>query len=245
MIPHTLWQTYKTKLPPKNSLESIHSWLSNNSSVEWYYMDDDKCDQFIKDHFSDEFYQMYKSLPFGVMKSDVWRVAVIYVYGGIYADLDTKCLKPISTWLNTDKDLVVYVETPNGAICNYTFAAAPKHPALLAVLNTFMELYNSSSFLNKNSPTPIQDFGAGGWSLGILKHYGLENDMHLGGDYYNTVDKVKEENTYFYSYDSMAFSPHPNNNTCVYHQSASIFWNNNEYDSWRKQQQENFGIFGK
>lgn len=245
MIPNVLWQTYKTKFPPQKSLESIHSWLSLNPTLEWYYMDDDKCDQFIKDHFNKDFYNMYSSLPFGVMKADVWRVAVIYVYGGIYSDLDTKCLKSVDTWLKPEYDLIVGVETKHGSINNYTFAAAPKHPALLFVLNFFLELFNSSSFLNKNSPTPIQDFGAGGWSLGILKHYNLDDKMQFGSEYYNTDVKVQEEKTHFYSYDSHTFSPTPNNNTSVYHQSGSIFWNDGIYDSWRKQQHDKLGIFGR
>lgn len=245
MIPCVLWQTYKTKLPPPKSLESIHSWLTINPSLQWYYMDDEKCDQFIKDNFTKEFYDMYSSLPFGVMKADVWRVAVVYVYGGIYADLDTKCLKSLSDWLKTEYDLIVGVETKHGSINNYTFAAAPKHPALLTVLNLFLELYNSPSFLDKHSPTPIQDFGAGGWSLGLLSHYDLVNKMHLGVDYYNTDKKVIEEKTYFYSYDSHTFSPSPNNNTSVYHQSGSIFWNDGQYESWRKEQHKEFGIFGR
>lgn len=245
MIPKYLWQTYKTKLPPKDSINSINSWLSLNPEIEWYYMDDDKCDAFIKDNFSEEFYNMYSSLPFGVMKADVWRVAVIYIYGGIYSDLDTRCLKPITHWLNPEYDLIVGVETPHGAINNYIFAAMPRHPALFTVLNLFLKLYNSPSFLNKNSPTPIQDFGAGGWSLGILKHFGLEDKMHLGADVYNATDKVIEQKAYFYSYESRAFSPYANNNTLVYHQSGSIFWKNDTYDSWRKQQYETFGIFGR
>lgn len=245
MIPQFLWQTYKSKFPPNDALESIHSWLSLNPDLQWYYMCDAKCDQVIKDNFNKEFYSMYSSLPFGVMKADVWRVAVVYMYGGIYSDLDTKCLKPVSSWLNPDYDLIVGVETPNGTINNYTFAAAPRHPALLFVLNFFLELYNSPGYLDKNSPTPIQDFGAGGWSSGILKYYNLENKMHLGADYYNQDSKVKEEKTYFYSYDSHTFSPTPTDNTSVYHQSGSIFWNNNQYDSWRKQQQDTFGVFGR
>jgi hypothetical protein len=244
MIPNTLWQTYKTKYPPQKSLPSISSWLKTNE-LNWYYMDDSKCDHFIKDHFSDEFYLMYSSLPFGVMKSDVWRVAAVYIYGGIYADLDTKCLKPINNWFNQKYNLIIGIETSHGSLNNYIFAAAPKHPALLFVLNIFLEFYNSPMFLNKDSPTPIQDFGANGWSYGILKYYDLLDKMDLGAEYYNQTQKVLDEKTHFYSYDSNIFSPCPTANTSVYHQSGSIFWANSEYDSWRKLQFETFGIFGK
>jgi hypothetical protein len=139
----------------------------------------------------------------------------------------------------------VGVETPHGAINNFTFAAAPNHPALLTVLNQFLEIYNSSSYLNKTSPTPIQDFGAGGWSDGILKHFELKEIMYLGADAYNQAPKVLEDKAYFYSYDSHTFSPTPTNNTKVYHQSGSIFWAGDNYDSWRSQQQQAFGVFGQ
>lgn len=245
MIPLTLWQTYKTPYPPQTSLESIKSWLTKNPKLEWYYMDDVKCDRLIKDNFNDEFYSMYTSLPFGVMKADVWRVAAVYVYGGIYSDLDTLCLQSIDNWLKPEYDLIVGVETPHGAINNFTFAARAKHPALLTVLNLFLEIYNSTSFLNKTSPTPIQDFGAGGWSDGIIRHFGLKNIMHLGADGYNNSPTTLQEKAYFYSYESKAFSPCPDDHSFVYHQSGSIFWGGTSYDSWRKQQQEVFGVFGR
>jgi len=47
-----------------------------------------------------------------------------------------------------------------GAISNYIFAAIPKHPAIYSVLEIFVEIYQSDSFPNKRSPTPVQDFGA-------------------------------------------------------------------------------------
>ena len=245
MIPKIIWQTYKTLQPPHTSLESIKSWINQNPDYAWYYFDDTKCKQFIQDHFNDEFYQMYASLPIGVMKSDVWRVAVVYVYGGIYADLDTKCIIPASQWIDKADELVVGVETPHGAINNFIFAAIPKHPAVYSVLETFLDLYNSASFLNKNSPTPVQDFGANAWSCGILKHYGLDNAeaMANGGAYYNTIEKVKEEKTKFFSYESAKFSPNLTHNTAVYHQTGSVTWGGN-YDSWRKEQQHYFGVFG-
>lgn len=242
MIPRVLWQTYKTKLPPKKSVSAIASWFDVNPSLKWGYMDDEQCEHFIKEHFDNEFYKMYSSLPFGVMKSDVWRVAVVYVYGGIYSDLDTTCLKPVEEWLIPDVNLITYIERPNGSICNYTFASTPQHPALRTVLDTFVQLYNSPSFLSKESKTPIQDFGAHGWSLGILKHYNLLDQMTKGGEHYNTVEQVKKEKTYFYPFESKAFCSFPNSDTYVYHECASLSWTNDDYDSWRIEQKKQFDI---
>lgn len=32
------------------------------------------------------------------MKSDFWRILILYIKGGIYADTDVKLLKPIENW---------------------------------------------------------------------------------------------------------------------------------------------------
>jgi mannosyltransferase OCH1-like enzyme len=227
MITKQIWQTHKTKLPPPESLECIKSWLIKNPNYVWYYMDDIKCEQFIKDHFSEEFYSMYKSLPYGVMKSDTWRIAVVYVYGGIYADLDTECVQSIDGWIG-DYDLVVSSEPPaHTGLVNFIFAATPKHPALLLCLQRLMLYYNSDNYLDKKEKTgtPIQNFGQGAFNDGIKEYISLNpNDS-----------KVK-----VFSIEDNAFTPFKDNRTLVHHKTASMFWGK-DYDSWRRNQIEDFG----
>ena len=40
-----------------------------------------------------------------VMVSDVWRYAILYHFGGFYADYDTVCNRPIRSWWVVDLDL--------------------------------------------------------------------------------------------------------------------------------------------
>ena len=187
---------------------------------------------------------MYVSLPFGVMRADVWRVAIVYIYGGLYTDLDTICLTPINQWINTG-DLIVMVETPHGSLANFSFAASARHPALYTVLETFLEIYREPNFLNRveHTPTPIQNFGAHDFSYGVLKHYGLSDpeSMSKGANYYNSIDLVKQEHARFFSYQENRFSPIPTANSYIYHQTASVFWQG-DYESWRKQQREVLGV---
>lgn len=238
-IPKLIWQTYK-QLPPANSKPLVDSWIKLNPDYQWMYMDDPRAARFIRENFSQDFADMYDSLPIGVMKADVWRVAVVYAYGGVYTDLDCRCIKPISTWLSPTDTLVVGVEVTNGALLNYTFAAVPRHPALLSVLNQFMETYNSDQFMNRNSETPVQNFGQYGFSNGVLRYYGINSaeDMIKGGhtNFYNEVDAVKKDNTKFILRQDEIFSVHHAANTCVVHEVASIYWNSARYTSWRKEQ---------
>jgi mannosyltransferase OCH1-like enzyme len=223
MIPKLLWQTYKSKFPPNDSISSIKTWLNLNPNYQWYYFDDVKCSQFISDHFSSEFVDMYNSLPYGVMKADAWRIAIIYVYGGVYADIDTRCLVPIDYWTK-DYSFIAAVETPGGTIGNFTFAAEPNHPIIQSCLEHLLINYNDPNFMN-HPHTPIQNYGAHAFHAGIKKY--CES---------NTLDNIK-----IYDFHDNAFTPIPSHKTFVHHLAGSIVWSNN-YDSWRKQQKNDFKI---
>lgn len=215
-IPKLIWQTAKS-FPHQNSHPLIKSFIDMNPDYDWLFMDDARCDKFIKENFNTQFYEMYSSLPFGVMKADVWRVAVVYAYGGVYVDTDCECIKPISTWLKPNDSLIVGVEVDNGDLYNCVFAAEARHPALLSVLNKFMELYNSPQFLD-GSELQIQNFGQYGFSDGILRYY-KENP-----DGIKIIPKHDD-----------IFTMHKYHTSCIVHHVASLSWRNS-YDSWRKHQ---------
>jgi hypothetical protein len=107
-------------------------------------------------------------------------------------------------------------EVPNSDLANFAFAAEPKHPALLSVINRFMELYNSESFMSPDTPTPIQNFGQYGFSDGIKRY--LNNDA---------TDKV-------FKYNEQRFTNTKRKDSYIAHHVASLSWGN--YDSWRKDQ---------
>jgi mannosyltransferase OCH1-like enzyme len=221
MIPKVIWQTYKSDYPPQKSVEYIKSWLSFHNGYEWYYMNDKKCEQFVKDNFNDDFAKMYNDLPFGVMKSDVWRVAILYIYGGIYADLDTRCIKSLNEYIEK-YDLIVSAEYPTGDIGNFCFAVSPKHESFYLVLEEFLYYYKSKDFLNENSPTPIQDFGAGCFNVAIKKY--INNNINN--------KKIK-----MFNLEDNAFTPFQTKNSFVHHNTNENVW---EDSHWRNKQKKYF-----
>jgi alpha 1,6-mannosyltransferase len=84
------------------------------------------------------------------MKSDLLRYLVLDIEGGVYCDIDTVSLKPISDWvthpLQTKVKLVVGMEpnpredgkwmnaTRRVQFCQWTIAAAPGHPVFEKVV---------------------------------------------------------------------------------------------------------------
>jgi hypothetical protein len=159
------------------------------------------------------------SLPFGVMKADVWRVAVLYVYGGVYVDIDCECIVPIQEWIE-NYSLVVSAETDGGELANFAFAAEPRHPALLSVLNKLMEIYDDGKVFDPDTISPVQDFGQYGFSKGVIEYL-------AGRDLKQDIVKV-------FSLEENRFTNGLTADSYIYHHVASQNWH--EYDSWRLEQ---------
>jgi len=96
-IPMVIYQTYHTKhrIPAKvraNMKKYAPKFLR-------LVFDDTECHAFLKKHFhravADMFYQLE-----GPHRSDVFRYAVLFVYGGVYIDIKTELLLPLSTLLS-------------------------------------------------------------------------------------------------------------------------------------------------
>jgi mannosyltransferase OCH1-like enzyme len=133
MIPNTLWQSWKTKHVPESVRSQADSWNMSNPQLEKRFMDDAECSSFVLEHFGEEIYRKYLSLPQPIMRADFWRIAVVYIYGGYYSDLDITCNKSVTQFVNQSVNLVVTREVNN--IANYFFGAAPKHPVLKLTLD--------------------------------------------------------------------------------------------------------------
>jgi mannosyltransferase OCH1-like enzyme len=167
-IPKIIWQTYKdpvdTLAPYMN--DSIQTWKDLNPEYDHRYMDDIQAGQFVLKEYGQEWYDIFISLPVGVMRGDLWRYMVIYKYGGVYADLDTECLLPISSWMIEDKKFIVCPETSDH-FCQWTFASTSGNPILKSVLDLIKDRllnpeYGSPHFVHTHTGPAI-------WTDGIMK----------------------------------------------------------------------------
>ena len=132
--PRRLFQTQKSREYVASKpllMKGIQSW--RNSGVECVFHDDLEQDEFMKKG-DPELYSLWRRLPIPVMKADIWRYAIIYAYGGIYADVDT-ALAP--NMLDTMLEPCLLLCTAENHIhcCNWVFSAPPKSPVLKYVLD--------------------------------------------------------------------------------------------------------------
>jgi mannosyltransferase OCH1-like enzyme len=167
-IPKIIWQTYKD---PYESLtgymhDCMQTWRSLNPEYDHRYMDDLQAGEFVLTEYGQEWYNIFINLPVGVMRGDLWRYMVIYKYGGVYTDLDTECLLPISSWMMEDKDFIVCPET-NNHFCQLTFDSSAGNPILKSVLDLIKDRlmspeYGSDHFVHSHTGPAI-------WTEGVMR----------------------------------------------------------------------------
>jgi len=208
MIPKIIWQTYETdfNLLPEEAKQCSYSWQIKNPDWKYMYMDSKQRDEFILHEFGNDWYSLFKNIKLGIVKANIWRCMIIYIYGGLYCDLDTVCNEPINQWIKNDYDMTLcrdHQENLND-FAIYTFAAKPNHPALKNIID---ELYKNIS----NNKIDIN------------------NVIELTGE--SVWNKVINNNKYnFYCYkdsDADMF-----NGKAISHLGPSKNWNEKLYNNW-------------
>ena len=227
-IPKIIWQTYKNpyELLAPYMKDAIQTWKDLNPEYEWKYMDDEEAAEFIKREYGQEWHDIFISLPVGVMRGDLWRYMVVYKYGGVYADLDTECLIPVSTWMLDDKDFIVCPETDHH-FCQWTFAASPGHPILKSVLELIKQRllnpeYGSEHFVHTHTGPAI-------WTDGINKALDIKvKNLIDDSDLLNMSDNAKLYKFHCYGKEQWRIFHFES----VKHIYGSQKWNDGNYVQW-------------
>lgn len=138
MIPKIIWQTYETDFKDllQEAKDCSVTWIENNPSWEYRYMNSKDREDFVFKYFDSEWYKLYMECNLNIVKANIWRCMVLYIHGGVYADLDSICNKPIDSWIKDNYDMTVSKDDDNGSLeyCINVFAAKPFSKALESIL---------------------------------------------------------------------------------------------------------------
>ncbi|MEM9211633.1 MAG: glycosyltransferase [Pseudomonadota bacterium] len=163
-IPKIIHQTWKTSDVP-TEFGNPESWKLQNPDWDYILWTDEMASEFVAKTFPD-LYDLYVSYPFNVQRADLFRYCVISKMGGLYADIDTDCLAPISPI--TEDDRLIVCEEPHargdnmiqvrGRLSlqfNGIFAAPPNHPfwpTLFSRMRNVSERVRTREVLDSTGP---------------------------------------------------------------------------------------------
>jgi len=243
MIPKKIWQTYECPYEelPYYAVNASRTWVDLNPDWEYNYVTGPERRQFVEENFDKEWLDIWDNkCPIKVMQADIWRVMVVYKYGGLYADLDTHCKIPIEEWPNEDvlSHRVFLNAEHSSHLLSATFLAEPGHPMFESILNSMLREFNTPDFEYTHFVHKLT--GPGAFTKGVYDFIGI-TDEHFdwsGWDRDNPIDLVNQVDY---------FNEHPNivesgiyltnqyrllHETAVHQLYGSQNWNDGKYIQW-------------
>lgn len=145
-IPRNIFQTWETKELSSGFKYLTQTWIDKNPNYAYFLYDDSERKEFIKKHFDKNIYNAYCRIIPGAFRADLWRYCILYIYGGIFVDIDTICMNSIDTFLNEDIEFMTLIDLNNCPylgtynLANGFIASIPKHPIILDCINRI--IYN-------------------------------------------------------------------------------------------------------
>jgi mannosyltransferase OCH1-like enzyme len=122
-IPRVIYQTFKSYTISDNLYEGVKSFIDLNPEYRYEFYDDERMFEYVVNYdcknFSftnEELIKAFNAIAVPAGKADLWRYLIIYERGGVYVDIDTKCVKPLNTFINLNDDIVTYIV---GDVHNY------------------------------------------------------------------------------------------------------------------------------
>lgn len=94
-----------------------NTWIDNNKDMFYMLWGYNDCKSVVKLYYP-EIYDMYIKYPYHIQRCDAVRYCILHRYGGMYADMDYICNRPISKILEEYTNDLYLVETPNAVGSN-------------------------------------------------------------------------------------------------------------------------------
>lgn len=138
-----IFRTNYDLIVDKEMYKNCHEeWFRLNNNIEMLWFDNRDCDKFMKTQ-NKRIYNAYKILIPGAFKADLFRLCILYKYGGVYVDSQTKPFisikKIIKLAQNCSFISVLDSEFSGGGIHNGFIISKPQHPFLKKCIENILD----------------------------------------------------------------------------------------------------------
>lgn len=143
-IPKIIHISYNNRcVPTEVFADGIQKWKDELPDYSIYFHDDDAVDRLLEQDWP-EFPNLHKIMNCikykGAMKVDLWRMLIVYKFGGIYTDIDNIPAKEFKNGAAIHPDDTFYASfgknnRPNQSV----FAMEPQHPIAVFTVQTILK----------------------------------------------------------------------------------------------------------
>lgn len=164
LIPLIIHQTHKSMSVPPRMKAAMTAWIDKNPEFEHRYYDDDAVRDILLAHKNRDVGKAYKLLKQrypekGAMVADLFRLVIIDLHGGVYADVDTRPYpdsEPLYELIDDNDHYISGIGTRND-LHQWCIVSVPNHPFVIHALNETLD-----TILNDTKDDIIKTFGVEG-----------------------------------------------------------------------------------
>lgn len=121
-VPKIVWQTWKNATVPPRFQKIRERSIRRNPEWSFKLVSDEEGDNLIRQHFkgrvSEGYFRIRREV--GAARADILRLCLLFLFGGVYIDLDAEILTPLSLWVR-DNDTALLsregLQLDNNLIC--------------------------------------------------------------------------------------------------------------------------------
>jgi len=142
LIPRFIFQSWKTNDLQEKICDIVLEWTNLNPEYDYFLFDDASMARFLQLEYGRDIYSAYSCIKVGAAKSDVWRLLIIYLFGGIYFDIDVLTKVPFEKWGFENRTVVSgrachnRRKHPTGCGHQWGLIYSPNHPLIRTAIET-------------------------------------------------------------------------------------------------------------
>ena len=212
-IPHILHQIWMTgnvtentdPVLPEKFVENVKTFLHHNPNWTYFFWTDFSARKLIVERHKKMLY-MYDNAPKLVVKTDILRYVLMYEFGGMYSDLDTKNLRPLDIATTKYPCIVLPIPFEHAALwtfmpyrlCNGGMMCRPKHPFFKQCIDALPDRANFSFFPKIAGPLFIDEMYKIYNNISKDDLYKIDLNQKTNTPYFFKGNKIiAEENTLY------------------------------------------------
>jgi len=160
LIPNNFYQTFKSSDIDDEHGQILQKFRNENLDFNFFFFDDEKMDEYMANNWGHrKIFKAYKLSKFGASKADRWRYCVLYQFGGVYLDFDSRIKCSLSHIVGTDFEEVISYE--NNSLLDFI------SPIYTPDIEFFLNAKPKSNILEKTENPALN------WMLAFKKEHPL------------------------------------------------------------------------
>jgi mannosyltransferase OCH1-like enzyme len=166
MIPKTIFQTWKTQNLPKK-VSRLHSkMLRLNPEYQHIIYTDSQMDDYMYSNTDGDLKKVYFKLNNIVAKADLWRYTVLLNEGGVYLDIDSEIVKPLSKLITPNDSAIITAERNQNLFVQWALIFEKNHPILSRTLEYIIQAVHQEKFKNDHHSLTVKTYASAVFDLG-------------------------------------------------------------------------------